>query len=156
MTIKKDVKVDRAVAVETVRAAAAEVALGGLPFVTTIVPAKGGVLAPTSNRVGEEADSTVHAEVAAIRDAFARLGLDSIRGGALYTSCSPCTPCYDPAFYAGIDITFYTVTREEAGSFGSNLRGTYTHFPHETEGWGPKTTFIDLDDRLYPFVEWTS
>lgn len=156
MTVEIDVKFDPAVAEETVRAAIAEVAHGRLPFVTTIVTAEGRVLTPTPNRVGQEADPTAHAEVAAIRDACSEFGLDGIRGGTLYTSCSPCTLCYVSAFYAGIDVIFYTVTREEAGSFGCDLRGTYTDFPNETEGWGPKTAFIDLDDRLRPFVEWTN
>lgn len=154
-TADTDVKFSRAIAVETVRAATAEVASGGLPFVTTIVTAAGVALPPTPNRVSEQADPTAHAEVAAIREACSELGIDGVRGGTMYTSCSPCTLCYVSAFYAGIDKIYYTVTREEAGAYGCDLRGTYIQFPHVTEGWGPEVVFVDLEDRLRPFIEWT-
>ena len=147
-------KFDQAVALETIEAATAAVKAGGLPFVTTIVTASGSSLAPTPNRVGEDSDPTAHAEVAAVRDATTKLGLDALKGATLYTSCSPCTLCYVSAFYAGIKTIYYTVTREEAGSFGCDLRGTYEQFPFETEGWGPVAVFMDLEGRLKPFEEW--
>jgi guanine deaminase len=155
MTANTDVRFNHAIAVDTVRAATAEVAGGGLPFVTTIVTAQGFALPPTPNRVSEQSDPTAHAEVAAIREACLELGIDGVRGGTIYTSCSPCSLCYVSAFYAGIVTIFYSVTREEAGTHGCDLRGTYLQFPRETEGWGPDTVFVDLEDRLRPFIEWT-
>lgn len=146
---------NREIAIGTVRAAGREVAAGGLPFVTTIVTAQGRVLQPVPNKVEAQNDPTAHAEVTAIRDACRNLGLDGVRGGTMYTSCSPCTLCYVSAFYAGIETIFYTVTREEAGLYGCDLRGTYLEFPVDSEGWGPSAVFLDIEERLDPFVQWT-
>jgi tRNA(adenine34) deaminase len=70
--------------------------------VAAIVVKDGALLGVGSNRVATGQDATMHAEVAAIRDAGARLGTSRLDGATLYSAMEPCPMCCWALKEAGI------------------------------------------------------
>ncbi len=89
-----------ALATENVRSGA------GGPFGAVIVR-EGRVIAESANRVTQENDPTAHAEVRAIRAACRELGVFSLRGCEIYTSCEPCPMCLSAIYWARMDRIWY-------------------------------------------------
>jgi tRNA(adenine34) deaminase len=70
------------------------VARGQTPFGALLVNRDGQVVGEGHNSVRADRDPTAHGEIAAIRDAWRRLGAwQRLAGGTLYTSCEPCLLC---------------------------------------------------------------
>ncbi|GHH15768.1 nucleoside deaminase [Streptomyces rubradiris] len=78
---------------EAVRISRKHVAKGGIPFSGVVVNG-GRVLGTGVNRVREDADSTAHAEVVALREAAATYGPHATAGATLFASGEPCALCY--------------------------------------------------------------
>ena len=89
----------------------------GGPFGAVVVR-NGVVVGEGWNQVTSANDPTAHAEVMAIRDACARLGVFSLAGCELYTSCEPCPMCLAAAYWARIDRLYFANTRDDAASIG--------------------------------------
>src|SRR6185437_15669861 len=108
-----------------IRLASENVATGrGGPFAALIVK-EGRVIAEAVNTVFTANDPTAHAEVNAIRKAFAAIGDFALRGFEIYTSSEPCPMCLaaiyfgntcEDAAHAGFDDThiFRQLTRNRA------------------------------------------
>ncbi len=73
--------------------AAAAGASGEVPVGAVLVDAEGRVLAAAHNRVDSGNDPTAHAEMLALRQGAARLGLKRLDGCDLYVSLEPCPMC---------------------------------------------------------------
>jgi guanine deaminase len=81
-------------------------AVAGGPFAAVIVK-DGVIVGEGANSVTATNDPTAHGEVMAIRDACARLGVFSLEGCEMYTSCEPCPMCYSTAYWARVSKIYY-------------------------------------------------
>lgn len=89
----------------------------GGPFGALVV--KDGIVAGQGwNRVTGDNDPTAHAEVVAIRDACERLGVFSLEGAVIYSTCEPCPMCLAAIYWARLDRVYYANTAEDAASIG--------------------------------------
>ena len=112
--------------------------LGG-PFGAIVVRGQ-EIVAEGSNRVTSTNDPTAHAEVVAIREACRRLGVFSLAGCELYTSCEPCPMCLAAIYWARIDRVYYANTRADAAAIGFDDDHLY------------REVAKDLGDRQMPFI----
>ena len=85
----------------------------GGPFGSVVVK-DGRVVGRGSNQVTSAHDPTAHAEIVAIRQACASLGVFRLDGCELYTSCEPCPMCLSAIYWAHLDRVFYANTRADA------------------------------------------
>lgn len=77
-------------------------AKGQAPFGAVVLAPSGVVLAEAHNTVASTGDPTAHAELAAIREAGMRHGLEALAGATVYASTEPCPMCAAAAYNAGI------------------------------------------------------
>lgn len=89
----------------------------GGPFGAVIVRS-GEVLATGTNLVTASNDPTAHAEVVAIRNACAKLGVFALDGCEIYTSCEPCPMCLAAIYWARCSVIFYGCTAGDAADAG--------------------------------------
>jgi tRNA(Arg) A34 adenosine deaminase TadA len=73
--------------------ASAAAAQGEVPVGAVLTDAAGAIVAASGNRVERDRDPTAHAEMVAIRDAAARLGLKRLAGCDLHVTLEPCPMC---------------------------------------------------------------
>src|SRR6201984_2082281 len=93
-----------------------------VPFGADIVStATGERLMRAVNRVGPDHDPSAHAETLTIRLACAKLGLGSLKGYTLYTTCEPCAMCMACALWSGLDRLVFGATIADAGRFVSQI-----------------------------------
>ncbi|MGC2636003.1 MAG: nucleoside deaminase [Acidobacteriaceae bacterium] len=85
----------------------------GGPFGAVIVR-NGAIVGEGVNRVTAENDATAHAEVCAIRAACRALGVFSLQGCEIYTSCEPCPMCLAAIYWAHIDRIWFGNTSADA------------------------------------------
>jgi guanine deaminase len=90
---------------------------GGGPF-GAVITQGGELVAESGNRVTVTNDPTAHAEVLAIRQACARLGVFELRDCELYTSCEPCPMCLGAIYWARLDRIYFASTAEDAAQAG--------------------------------------
>jgi tRNA(Arg) A34 adenosine deaminase TadA len=110
-----------ALATENVRTS-----LGG-PFGAVIVR-DGLVVGEGANSVTRTNDPTAHAEVQAIRDACRALGVFSLEGCTIYTSCEPCPMCLAAIYWARIDRIWYGNTSQDAARIAFDDAALYREF----------------------------
>jgi len=89
----------------------------GGPFGAVIVR-DGKVVATGVNQVTVNNDPTAHAEVVAIRKACAELGVFSLEGCQMYTSCEPCPMCLAAIYWSRMDAIYYGNTAADAAAAG--------------------------------------
>ena len=89
----------------------------GGPFGAVIVR-DGEIVGQGHNRVLADNDPTCHGEVAAIRDACAKLGTYDLTGCELYTTGEPCPMCLFACLWANIDKVYYGCTIEDNALIG--------------------------------------
>jgi tRNA(Arg) A34 adenosine deaminase TadA len=90
---------------------------GARPFGAIIV-VDGAVVGRGQDRSATIADPTEHAEIAAIREAVALLGLGALDTATVYASCEPCMMCAAAILRAGIRDVCFAASRETAISTG--------------------------------------
>jgi len=89
----------------------------GGPFGAAVV--RGGeIVSCTHNRVLETNDPTMHAEIAAIRDACEKLGRFSLHDCEIYSTCMPCPMCLSAIMWAKIPKLYYGATAVDAKDAG--------------------------------------
>ncbi|MBA4369957.1 MAG: nucleoside deaminase [Coriobacteriaceae bacterium] len=89
----------------------------GGPFGAVVVM-DGEIVGEGWNRVTGDNDPTAHAEVVAIRAACERLGVFSLEGAVIYTTCEPCPMCLAAVYWARLDRVYYANTAEDAARIG--------------------------------------
>lgn len=89
----------------------------GGPFGAVIVR-HGTIVAEGVNKVTSSNDPTAHAEMLAIRQACAKLGVFELRDCELYTSCEPCPMCLGAIYWARLSRVFFANTAEDAAKIG--------------------------------------
>ncbi len=80
-----------------------------------VVVRDGLIVGQAWSRVILDRDPTGHAEMAAIRDAAARLNSRSLGGAILYSSSRPCPMCEAAAYWAGIAEMIHGEAAARAG-----------------------------------------
>ena len=90
---------------------------GGGPFGAVIVQS-GKIIAEGFNQVTAKNDPTAHAEVMAIRQACAKLGVFELKDCELYTSCEPCPMCLGAIYWARLARLYFANTAEDAAKIG--------------------------------------
>jgi guanine deaminase len=89
----------------------------GGPFGAVIVK-NGSILAEGVNRVTATPDPTAHAEVVAIREACAKLGVFELKECELYSSCEPCPMCLGAIYWARIARVYFANLAADASKIG--------------------------------------
>jgi guanine deaminase len=90
---------------------------GGGPFAAVIVR-DGKIVGEGVNTVTATLDPTAHGEVNAIRAACKALGVFSLEGCELYTSCEPCPMCLAASYWARLDAIYYGASAADAARAG--------------------------------------
>jgi len=103
----------------------------GGPFGAVIVRNQ-EIVAEAVNRVTSSNDPTAHAEILAIRQACAKLGVFELRDCELYTSCEPCPMCLGAIYWARLARIYYANTHEDAAKIGFDDSFIYSELelPH--------------------------
>ena len=100
----------------------------GGPFGAVIVRS-GQIVAEGSNQVTSLNDPTAHAEILAIRQACAKLGVFELKDCELYTSCEPCPMCLGAIYWARLLRLYFANTAEDAANIGFDDSFIYTELP---------------------------
>ena len=99
----------------------------GGPFGAVIVRA-GRIIGEGLNTVTATNDPTAHGEINAIRAACRNLGIFSLAGCQLYTSCEPCPMCLAASYWARLDAIFYGSSAADAARAGFDDAFLYEEF----------------------------
>jgi tRNA(Arg) A34 adenosine deaminase TadA len=87
-------------------------------FAAEIVNTKTGErLVRALNNVAKSKDPSLHAELRAVGLGCRKLGIFSLAGYTLYTTCEPCPMCMANAMWASLDRVVYGLTITEAAKF---------------------------------------
>jgi guanine deaminase len=89
----------------------------GGPFGAVVVR-EGKIVGEGQNQVTSANDPTAHAEVLAIRQACASLGVFQLTDCELYTSCEPCPMCLGAIYWARLSRIYFANTAEDAAQVG--------------------------------------
>lgn len=106
-------------ALEEAREAAAR---GEVPVGAVVVAADGTVVSMAGNRTRELNDPTAHAEMLAIRDACALLGVERLTGHDLYVTLEPCPMCAGAIANARIRRLYYGAQDAKSGGVAHGAR----------------------------------
>ena len=94
-----------------------------VPFGAAIIHTQTSVRVMRSlNAVARQNDPSAHAELRCVRRACRKLGIFSLRGYTLYTTCEPCPMCMANALWAGLDRVVYGATIADANRFCRQIR----------------------------------
>jgi len=89
----------------------------GGPF-GSVITKDGEVIACSHNQVLSTLDPTMHAEIAAIRLACAKLGRFDLSDCEIYATCLPCPMCLGAIMWAKIPKLYYGALDKDAASAG--------------------------------------
>ncbi|WP_460272201.1 nucleoside deaminase [Celeribacter sp. ULVN23_4] len=100
------------IALEEARAAADR---GEVPVGAVVVSPSGEIVGRGGNRTREDNDPTAHAEIVALRQACAKLGLERLMGYDLYVTLEPCPMCAAAMSNARIRRLYYGAGDPKSG-----------------------------------------
>ena len=109
---------DSACMLAALEQARAALAAGEVP-VGAVVVQNGAIIGRGYNAPIGRHDPTGHAEIAALRDAAARLGNYRLPGCELYVTLEPCAMCVGAVMHARIARLIYGATDPKTGACGS-------------------------------------
>ena len=92
----------------------------GTPFGSVVVK-DGAIIGEGWNRVQQLNDPSAHAELMAIRDACAKLGVPTLAGCTVYASGQPCPMCLSLIYLVGIVKVYYCLPGERTASMDPRL-----------------------------------
>ena len=132
----------------------------GGPFGAVIVK-DGKVLATGSNSVTTSNDPTMHAEIAAIRNACSKLNAFQLDGCTIYSSCEPCPMCLGAIYWARPERLVFAASKDDAAAVGFddsfiyeeivldyNKRKITTEQMLKTEGKEPFDVWTTFEQRV--------
>lgn len=99
----------------------------GGPFGAVVVK-DGSIVAEGVNRVTTTGDPTAHAEVVAIREACAKLGVFQLKDCEIYTSCEPCPMCLGAIYWAHLSRIYFGNDAADASKIGFDDSFIYQQF----------------------------
>lgn len=125
----------------------------GGPFGAVIVR-DGKIVGEGANSVTATHDPTAHGEVNAIRAACKALGVFTLAGCELYTSCEPCPMCLSASYWARLDAIYFGCNAADAARAGFDdafLYGEFLKSPHDR---GIRSTQLLGDEAWSSFAAW--
>lgn len=121
-------------------ALAREAAKAGEVPVGAVIVNDGEIIAEGRNAPREAHDPTAHAEIAAIREAAAKLGNERLEGCDLWVTLEPCAMCAGAISHARIARLYYAASDPKGGAVehGAKVLGTENclHRPEIYSGMG--------------------
>ena len=125
----------------------------GGPFGTVIVR-DGKILAEGVNQVTSTNDPTAHAEMIAIRQACAKLGVFALKDCELYTSCEPCPMCLGAIYWARLSRLYFANTAEDAARIGFDDSFIYSEIKRPYSERSIPTVQIMREEAQTGFRAW--
>jgi guanine deaminase len=125
----------------------------GGPFAAVIVK-DGVVVGEAANSVTATNDPTAHGEVNAIRKACAALGVFSLAGCEMYTSCEPCPMCLAASYWARLDAVYYGNDCEAAARAGFDDSFLYQQFLLDRVARAMPSQQVLADEAWDSFAAW--
>ena len=104
--------------IEALAEAKKAAALGEVP-VGAVVVKDGEIIGRGHNMTETAKDPTAHAEMAAIREAAAKLGGWRLLGCSMYVTCEPCAMCAGALVWARIEKLYIGTMDPKGGACGS-------------------------------------
>ena len=126
---------------------------GGGPFAAVIVR-DGKIVGEGVNTVTATHDPTAHGEVNAIRAACKALGMFTLTGCELYTSCEPCPMCLAASYWARLDAIYYGASAADAARAGFDDAFLYEEFRKNQPDRKLKSTQLLADEAWASFAAW--
>jgi guanine deaminase len=127
----------------------------GGPFGTVIVK-DSQIVGRGANLVTSTNDPTAHAEIVAIRDACARLGVFHLVGCELFTSCEPCPMCLAAIHWAHLDRFYFGCTAADAHAIGFSDQTIREQFALPVDARSIPAIPLMRSESLAAFHAWTS
>ncbi|HEY3875554.1 MAG TPA: nucleoside deaminase [Candidatus Kapabacteria bacterium] len=100
----------------------------GGPF-GAVIAKDGAIIAEGANSVTVANDPTAHAEIVAIRNACAKLGVFQLDGFDLYASCEPCPMCLGAIYWVRPAHVYFAGTADDASQVGFDDSFIYREVP---------------------------
>ncbi len=125
----------------------------GGPFGAVVVR-DGKIVAEGVNQVTSTNDPTAHAEVLAIRQACAKLGVFELRDCELYTSCEPCPMCIGAIYWARFSRVYFANTAEDAAKIGFDDSFIYSELKRPRSQRRIPTIQMMREEALVGFRAW--
>ena len=97
-------------------------ARGEVPVGAVVVSPEGKIVGSGGNRTREWNDPTAHAEIVAIREACAALGVERLVGHDLYVSLEPCPMCAAAISNARLARLYYGASDPKSGGVAQGAR----------------------------------
>jgi len=139
---------------EAIKLARENVATGrGGPFGAVIVK-NGEIIARGCNQVLGTHDPTMHAEVAAIREACKKEGHFELKDCIIYSSCEPCPMCLGAIYWARPKALYFAADRHCAARHGFDDKFIYDQLTTTPSARKIHTEHISMPDDEEPFVHW--
>jgi tRNA(Arg) A34 adenosine deaminase TadA len=125
----------------------------GGPFGAVIVK-DGAIVAEGVNRVTAACDPTAHAEVVAIREACATLGIFGLKNCEIYTSCEPCPMCLGAIYWARLTRIYFGNIAADATKIGFDDSFIYHEFEKPLAARSIPMIQMMHDEALAGFRVW--
>ncbi len=126
---------------------------GGGPFAAVVVR-DGKIVGEGVNTVTASLDPTAHGEVNAIRAACKALGVFSLAGCQLYTSCQPCPMCLAACYWARLDAIYYGSSAADAARAGFDDAFLYEEFRKDQPQRALPATQLNAAEAWTCFAAW--
>ena len=125
----------------------------GGPFAALIVR-DGKVIAEAANSVTTTNDPTAHGEINAIRKACTALGIFSLAGCEIYSSCEPCPMCLAAIYWARLDALYYGSSQQDAAKAGFDDAFLYEEFRKSSENRSIPAEQLLREEAWAAFAAW--
>ncbi len=125
----------------------------GGPFGAVIVK-DGELLATGVNSVTTSNDPTMHAEVAAIRNACSKLNNFQLDGCTIYSSCEPCPMCLGAIYWARPERLVFAASKDDAAEVGFDDSFIYKEIVLDYSLRSITTQQMLNEEGKQPFDEW--
>jgi tRNA(Arg) A34 adenosine deaminase TadA len=131
------------------------VGAGGGPFAAVIVR-DGKIVGEGVNTVTASLDPTAHGEVNAIRNTCKALGVFSLEGCELYTSCEPCPMCLAACHWARLRAVYYGASAADAARAGFDDAFLYEEFRKPQSARAMPATQLLAAEAWSAFAAWNA
>ncbi len=125
----------------------------GGPF-GAVITKNGELLATGTNSVTTSNDPTMHAEVAAIRNACAKLSSFQLDGCTIYSSCEPCPMCLGAIYWARPERLVFAASKDDAANVGFDDSFIYKEIVLDYNQRSITTEQQMNEEGKQPFIVW--
>jgi guanine deaminase len=126
----------------------------GGPFGAVIVRGR-EILAEGVNQVTRSNDPTAHAEIIAIREACAKLGIFELTDAEIYCSCEPCPMCLGAIYWARLSRIYFAGLASDASEVGFDDSFIYREIAKVRRNRAIPMISMMREQALTAFRAWT-